>query len=256
MILFAAAACVFVAVWVASLPTPATLRLTTVFAGPPPGSPTDHLDRVPRAITASARAVAAISWSRKAAGAVTRRRRRLAARRAAVIELCDAIAVELAAGRPAGTALARAADGLPGIPGLGSVIDAARSGDDVADALIRASRAEGCEALRLLAGCWRIGVDRGGMLAAVIEGLAEALRDEQSHREDIALQLAGPRATARLLALLPALGLAMAAALGAKPLRFLFGTLPGALCLGIGLALDALGLWWTSRLAATAEQGR
>jgi tight adherence protein B len=112
----------------------------------------------------------------------------------------------------------------------------------------------GCDGLRLLAGCWRIGVDRGAMLAAVIEGLSEALRDEQSHREEITLQLAGPRATARLLAVLPALGLGMAAALGARPLPFLFGTLPGAVCLALGLGLDALGLWWTARLATAAEQ--
>lgn len=255
MILFATAACVFAAVWIASLPTPATLRLTTVFAAPPPGP--SHPDRArQRFITPSSRAAAAISWLREAAGGLTRRRRQLTARRAAVIELCDAIAVELAAGRPAGTALAHAADVLPDIPGLRSVIDAARSGDDVAVALVQASNTEGCEALRLLAGCWRIGVDRGGMLASVIEGLAEALRDEQSHREDIALQLSGPRATARLLAVLPALGLAMAAALGARPLRFLFETFPGALCLGMGLALDVLGLWWTSHLASNAEQVR
>jgi tight adherence protein B len=94
------------------------------------------------------------------------------------------------------------------------------------------------------------------MLASVIEGLAEALRDEQSHRDDIALQLAGPRATARLLAGLPILGLGMAAALGAKPLSFLFATLPGALCLTLGLGLDVLGLWWTAHLAAAAEQSQ
>jgi tight adherence protein B len=243
VITIAAAACVFAAVWALSLPSPAAVRLTAVFAAAPSGEPRRF-------------ASAVIAWLRRTAGSLTRRRKQVAARRAAVIELCDAIAVELAAGRPAGTAVAHAAEALDGLPGLRSVVDAARGGDDVAAALTQASSTEGCEALRLLAGCWRIGVDRGGMLASVIEGLAEALRDEQSHREDIALQLAGPRATARLLAGLPALGLAMAAALGARPLEFLFGTLPGALCLGLGAALDALGLWWTSRLAISAEQVR
>jgi tight adherence protein B len=194
-----------------------------------------------------------IAWLRGTAGSLTGRRKRLAARRSAVIELCDAIATELAAGRPAATALTCAAEALHDLPGLSAVVETARNGDDVAAALIRASDAQGNEALRLLAGCWRIGIDRGGMLAAVIDGLADSLRDEQSHREDIALQLAGPHATARLLAVLPALGLAMAAALGAKPWKFLFGSLPGALCLCLGAALDALGLWWTSHLATSAE---
>jgi tight adherence protein B len=240
----AAACCVFAAVWIVSLPSPAALRLTAVFHGPkarPRGSPARP-------------AGAALIWLRQKTGVLGRRRRQLNVRRAAVIEFCDAIAVELTAGRPAGTALTHAAEALPDLPGLRSVIDAARDGDDVVTALTRASTTEGCEALRLLAGCWRIGVDRGGTIASVIDGLAEALRDEQSHREDIALQLAGPRATARLLAGLPVLGLAMAAALGAHPLRFLFGTIPGALCLAVGTGLDALGLWWTARLATAAEQ--
>lgn len=235
------AACVFAAVWVLSLPSPATVRLTAVFRTPPnpaQGSATP----------------AVIAWLRSTAVALRSRRRNAAKRRAAVIELCDGIAVELAAGRPAATALAEAAKVLPTMPGLAAVIDAAQNADDVPAALIRASTTEGCEGLRLLAGCWRIGMDRGSMLAAVIEGLAEALRDEQSHREEIALQLAGPRATARLLSGLPILGLGMAAALGAKPLTFLFTTLPGVLCLSLGITLDAVGLWWTTHLATSAEQ--
>ncbi len=182
-----------------------------------------------------------------------RRRREAARRRTSVIELCDSLAVELAAGRPAATALAYAA-GVLSIPGLAPIVEAARNGDDVPAAFVRASTAEGCEGLRLLAGCWRIGMDRGGMLAAVIEGLAEALRDEQSQREEITLQLAGPRATARLLAGLPILGLGMAATLGANPLTFLLTTLPGLACVILGVGLDALGLWWTAKLAEAAEQ--
>jgi tight adherence protein B len=237
----AAAACVFAAVWILSLPAPATLRLQAVFRATPDPS---HHPATPALVT----------WLRATAGRLRNRRRNVAQRRAAVIELCDGIAVELAAGRPAASALAEAAKTLPTMPGLAAVIDAAQNADDVPAALTRASTADGCEGLRLLAGCWRIGMDRGSMLASVIEGLAEALRDEQSHREEIALQLAGPRATARLLAGLPVLGLGMAAALGAKPLTFLFTTLPGVLCLSLGTTLDAVGLWWTARLATSAEQ--
>ena len=237
----ATAVCVFAAIWILSLPSPASLRLTAVFRTPPDPS---HQAATP----------AAIAWLRTTARTLRNRRRNVAQRRAAVIELCDGIAVELAAGRPAATAIAEAAKVLPTMPGLAAVIDAAEHADDVPAALTRASTTEGCEGLRLLAGCWRIGMDRGSMLASVIEGLAEALRDEQSHREEIALQLAGPRATARLLAGLPVLGLGMAAALGARPLTFLFTTLPGALCLSLGIALDAVGLWWTARLATSAEQ--
>jgi tight adherence protein B len=253
VIIILAAGCAFAAVWVASSPPPAALRLTTVFRArqEPSGHPGSARSQAsPR----SARARAATTRVRLLPGVLGRRRRNVAARQTAVIELCDGTAAELTAGRPAGTALAQAASVLPNLPGLADIADAGP--EDVIAALIRASAVEGCDGLRLLAGCWRIGVDRGGMLASVIEGLADALRDEQSHREEIALQLSGPRATARLLAGLPALGLGMAAALGAKPLQFLFATMPGALCLSLGSGLDILGLWWTSRLATAAERTR
>jgi tight adherence protein B len=215
VIVMLAAACVFATVWVLSLPSPATLRLAAVFGSPPASGGAEPPG--PASV---------LAWLRRKPAVWRRRHREATARRAAVIELCDGLAVELAAGRPPDAALILAAEILPGMPGLTAVIDAARNGGDVPAALIRASATDGCDGLRLLAGCWRIGVDRGGMLVSVIEGLSEALRDQQAHREDIALQLAGPRATARLLALLPALGLGMAATLGAQPLSFLFGTLP------------------------------
>ncbi|MGK5556400.1 type II secretion system F family protein [Actinomadura kijaniata] len=114
----------------------------------------------------------------------------------------------------------------------------------------------GAEGLRLLAACWRIGAERGGTLATVLDGLAAALRDEEAQRQEIATQLAGPRTTARMVAFLPLLGLGMAAMLGAKPLEFLLGTLPGAACLLLGVALDLAGLRWTRRLAQAAEGPR
>jgi tight adherence protein B len=239
MIALAAATCVFAAAWIISLPSPSTLRLTSLLRQP----------TRTRQHAVSAHVV-------RLRGALGRRRKETETRRTSVIELCDAIAAELTAGRPPATALIHAADVLTGLPALTPTVEAAKGGDDVADALDHAARTPGCDGLRLLAGCWRIGVDRGGMLAAVIEGLADALRDEQSHREDVTLQLAGPRATARLLAVLPLLGLAMAVALGAHPFGFLFGTLPGLACLSLGAGLDALGVWWTHRLTRAAEESR
>ncbi len=242
MTVLAAAACVFTAIWIISLPSPSTLRLTSLFAHPAIPARTRHR-------TTAAHVVRL--WT-----AVGKRRRETEASRTAVIELCDAIATELTAGRPPGTALIHAAEVLTGPPTLRAAVEAAKAGEDVAIALDQAAGTPGCDGLRLLAGCWRIGVDRGGMLATVIEGLADALRDEQSHREDVTLQLAGPRATARLLAVLPMLGLAMAVALGARPFAFLFETLPGLACLCLGAGLDALGVWWTHHLTRAAEESR
>ncbi|WP_242908470.1 type II secretion system F family protein [Actinomadura terrae] len=176
--------------------------------------------------------------------------------RTAVIELCDGMAAELAAGRTPHEAFRASATTLdphvsktllnpPRPPPTGR--------EELPDHLERLAEEPGAEGLRLLAACWRIGSERGGTLATVLDGLAAALRDEEAQRQDVAVQLAGPRATARLLAALPLLGVAMAAALGAHPVSFLCGSLPGLACLAAGVGLNATGLWWTRRLAGAAE---
>ncbi|MBW8482913.1 type II secretion system F family protein [Actinomadura sp. PM05-2] len=119
--------------------------------------------------------------------------------------------------------------------------------------LLRLADEPGAEGLRLLAACWQVCAERGGALATVLEGLATALRAEEAQRQEVATQLAGPRATARMVALLPLMGLGLGAALGAHPLAFLLGTPPGWGCLVAGTALDLAGLLWTRRLARNAE---
>jgi tight adherence protein B len=70
----------------------------------------------------------------------------------------------------------------------------------------------------------------------------------------VASALAAPRATARLLALLPAVAVLMGTGLGARPLDVLLGTPVGGLLLVAGLSLTAVGVAWTDRLASRAER--
>ncbi|TDE31014.1 type II secretion system protein [Actinomadura sp. 6K520] len=171
--------------------------------------------------------------------------------RTSVIELCDGMAAELAAGRTPDEAFTAAAAVLA--PHVSrELLNIPRPPPDHLEELAARPGAEG---LRLLAACWRIGSERGGTLAAVLDGLAAALRDEEAQRQEVSVQLAGPRATARLLAALPLLGLAMASALGAHPIPFLFGTLPGLACLITGTTLNLTGLYWTHHLAQSTESG-
>jgi len=184
--------------------------------------------------------------------AMRERRTRPQRWRTSVIELCDAMAAELSAGRTPDEAFTAAAAVLD--PHVSrELLHTSRPPPEHLDKLATRPGAEG---LRLLAACWRIGAERGGTLATVLDGLAGALRDEEAQRQDVSVQLAGPRATARLLAALPLLGLAMAAALGAHPVPFLCGTLPGLACLITGMALNLLGLHWTRALAKSAESPR
>lgn len=194
-----------------------------------------------------------------------RKRRKLPARwRSAVIELCDGMAAELAAGRTPEEAFDAATAVLD--PDIAESLNAATSqpqqplphpSDDFAidlpEHLESLAVRPGAEGLRLLAACWRIGAERGGTLATVLDGLASALRDQEAQRQEVAIQLAGPRATSRLLAALPLLGLGMAVAIGAEPLAFLCGTFAGLVCLLTGVSLNFAGLWWTRRLAQAAE---
>ncbi|MEW2622749.1 type II secretion system F family protein [Streptomyces sp. NPDC048106] len=196
-----------------------------------------------------------------AAGVPVLRRVRLAgeARRARerrvdrVIALCGALAGEVRAGRQPGEALLRAARDSGGLGDTqAAVVAAARFGGDVPGALAVAARRPGAEGLLGLAACWRVAVDQGAGLAAGLDRLDGALRAERDQRADLRAQLAGARATAVLLAALPALGLLLGAAMGAAPLRVLLHSGPGLGCLLIGAAFETAGLWWSARIVRGA----
>jgi tight adherence protein B len=197
-----------------------------------------------------------------AAGVPLLRRARLAreARRArerrgdAVIALCGALAGEVRAGRQPGEALLRAARDTGGLADAqAAVLAAARFGGEVPGALTAAARQPGAGGLLGLAACWRVAVDHGAGLAAGLERLETALRAERDQRAEVRAQLAGARATAAMLAALPALGLLLGTALGADPLHVLLHTGAGLGCLLVGGVLEAVGLWWVLWIVRGAE---
>ncbi|GLU47218.1 hypothetical protein Nans01_15690 [Nocardiopsis ansamitocini] len=173
-----------------------------------------------------------------------------AARLRASVELCRVMTAELRAGRsPAHALEAGTAEIAPHrAVDLTEAVSLARQGHDPCDALLRAAAEPGAWGLAYLAACWRVAATSGNGLALVVERLAESLTREEALRQELSAQLAGPRATAALLAGLPVLGLLMAGGLGAAPLTFLFTTPAGLACLAGGLCLDAVGLWWTRRM--------
>ncbi|WP_077193109.1 type II secretion system F family protein [Streptomyces lydicus] len=187
---------------------------------------------------------------------VTRDAERARDRRAAeVITLCATVAGELRAGRQPVQALA--AVRLPGLGAAGSaVVAAARYGGDVPQALRAAARLPGGEGLTGMAACWQVAVEGGAALASGLERIAAGLRAQRDQRDELRAQLAGPRATALMLALLPAGGLLMGSALGADPLRVLLHTPAGWGCLVAGGLLEWGGVVWTARIVAAAEGAR
>jgi tight adherence protein B len=176
--------------------------------------------------------------------------------RAAVVEALSLLAGELRAGRAPAEALAVAAGVATGPTraALAAAAATAQLGGDVAAILSSDLATESAlpAALAGLGACWQVCQQTGAGLAHAVERLEESGRAAESHRRAVDAELAGPRATAQLLAGLPLAGIALAAALGADPLHVLLHTAAGAGCLLGGLVLDALGLLWTRRLVAAA----
>ena len=172
------------------------------------------------------------------------------------VEAWGVLAGELRAGRPPPDALAAAADVAAG-PCAARLLAAAataRFGGDVSLALCPpGSRSAVDEALEGLAVCWGLCTLSGSGLAAGVDRLAEDLTARTELARVIEAELAGPRATAALLALLPLAGVLLAAGLGAAPLHVLLHTPFGAVCLAAGLGLDLLGLRWTGRIVRAAQ---
>jgi tight adherence protein B len=60
--------------------------------------------------------------------------------------------------------------------------------------------------------------------------------------------MAGPRASAAVLAGLPVFGVLLGELSGARPLHVLVGTAEGQVLLVLGAVFLASGLWWTKRI--------
>jgi tight adherence protein B len=177
------------------------------------------------------------------------RRRRESRERLRVLQALGALVAELEAGQPPSHALAAAAGTPPAWPAtLGAVI----GGGDVPAAL----RVDGARhgVLIPVAACWQVAVDSGAGLAAAVATVVASARAAEDVRVQLEAELAGPRATARTLSLLPLAGVGFGVMLGADPLGWLRGTTPGRACLGAGVLLTILGAAWTGLIARSVER--
>jgi tight adherence protein B len=176
------------------------------------------------------------------------RRRAQAGARAQLRAALRVLVGELDVGTGPAAALSAAADVAPRFAtALRTAAVAAASGADTAEVLCRqpALEAVGC--------AWRLGEHTGIALAGVLARVETDLAAADEQRRAVAIALAGPRASAGVLAALPLLGFALGAGMGARPWTFLLGSAAGRLVCSIGVVLDVAGLLWLRAILRRAE---
>jgi tight adherence protein B len=168
---------------------------------------------------------------------------------AAVVEGCEQLASLMRIGLAPSAAVAGIARESPLFAEIAAV--QAVGGDPVA-ALRRLSARPGASGLADLACAWQVASRSGASMTPAIEAMAAQLASTRDLRLVVAAELAAPRATSRLLACLPLVGVGVGFAMGGNPLRFLTESLPGQACLLAGVLLACAGVLWSELLARRA----
>lgn len=82
----------------------------------------------------------------------------------------------------------------------------------------------------------------------LVDALAVDLSEQIAADAERAGQVAGPRMSGYVMAVLPVMGLALGAGMGADPIRVLVATPVGNVLLLVGVALTCVGLLWSARI--------
>jgi tight adherence protein B len=187
---------------------------------------------------------------------VSRRRRRARRRQAAeesraLAAALDVLGGELRIGAHPVHAFEAAAGESSGVvrSALSGVAARARLGGDVATGLRAAAShsALGAQWDRL-ATCWQIAAEHGLPIAALVRAAQTDIVERQRFSERVDSSMAGARATAAILALLPVLGVFLGELIGAAPLAFLTGGGIGGGMLIAGTGLLCCGVAWAGRI--------
>jgi len=95
---------------------------------------------------------------------------------------------------------------------------------------------------------WAIAQVEGGSVAQAMKNLSHSFDAEAKHRRDLELAFAAPRATAKLVTLLPLFGLALAQMFGLNPIGAVATKPLAFVSLVLGAALLIGGRLWTSSI--------
>ncbi|QGK71964.1 secretion system protein [Allosaccharopolyspora coralli] len=160
-----------------------------------------------------------------------------------------------AGGHPAAAADGAAEDAAPEIADvLRKMAATVRLGGSVADAA-RDTSGPLARAWARVARAWALAERHGLALADLLDSVRRDLDHRTAVHRDVESRMAGPRATAGVLAVLPVLGIALGEASGAGAVAVLREHVLGQVLLVAGVALLGAGLLWTARITGTAVRG-
>ncbi|MET1007506.1 MAG: hypothetical protein ABWX96_18290 [Propionibacteriaceae bacterium] len=183
---------------------------------------------------------------------VQSRRSRAALRaRTDVAQACSVLASQIRVGRVPTEALAGAVEDCPVLADASRV---QQLGGDVTAVWRAGSREPGQAGLADLARAWQVSMRTGAPLAPSLEQVSQALTADLALRTLVAGELSAPRATGKIMAVLPFCGLGMGYLLGGDPIQFLLSSPYGWVCLVAGVGLAAAGVLWIDRLAVQASE--
>jgi tight adherence protein B len=196
-------------------------------------------------------ALALVVASGTVAGLIRQRRRRGSALqgRLEVAQACAALAAQLRVGQVPSGALAAAATNCAV---LRPAKDAQDLGGDITRVWLSQARQPGYAGLVDLALAWQVSNRSGAPMSAVLEQVADGLAADQSLRAVVAGELSAPRATGKVMAVLPGCGVGLGYLLGGEPVGWLLAGPLGWGCLLGGVVLGCLGVLWIEVLADRA----
>jgi tight adherence protein B len=102
---------------------------------------------------------------------------------------------------------------------------------------------------------WGLATRLGGSAAASIESLGSSFLAQAKHSREVELAFAGPKATAKLVSVLPILGLVLAQLLGMNPGKAIFTNPIGFVSVALGGILMILGRVWAKAILLKAKPG-
>lgn len=187
-------------------------------------------------IALTVRRVVGIGLARSRAGSARRQ----------VAQACSILATQVRIGQPPLVAIRSAAQDCPVLRPAVAIVDL---GGDPAVAWRQQARAPGSGGLEELARAWQLANRTGADMADALDRVADALFEDDAVALVVASEAAGPRASGKIMAVLPVAGIGLGYVIGGNPVQFLTGTPYGWGCLVLGTSLACAGVLWMEWVA-------